>query len=183
MRMNGGGSDQLAFDIAGRFARGLVNTGYARFRSGPSHADFGPPIPRLVQPRGAWLYTGAVLLLIGRRCASSNESFIAAMQQLPNVTLVGDCTAILPGNPGTFPLANGWTYSVPAGFEYTVDGQVIEDVGLSPGVFVTATAGRFRAGARSGARVGPSSRTIECSSRELVRVGARLPDNGLDAES
>jgi hypothetical protein len=146
VRMNGGGSDQLAFDIAGRFARGSVNTGYVRFRSGPSHADFGPPIPRALNPRGAWQYTGAVLLLIGRRCASSNESFIAAMRQLPNVTLVGDRTAGSSGNPGTFPLANGWTYSVSRWIEYTVDGQVIEDVGLSPGVFVTATAADFAQG-------------------------------------
>jgi C-terminal processing protease CtpA/Prc len=89
---------------------------------------------------------GAVLLLIGRRCASSNESFIAAMRQLPNVTLVGDRTAGSSGNPGTFPLANGWTYSVSRWIEYTVDGQVIEDVGLSPGVFVTATAADFAQG-------------------------------------
>ena len=78
-----------------------------------------------------------MLLLIGRRCASSNESFIAAMRQLPNVTLVGDRTAGASANPGTFPLANGWTYTVSRWIEYTADGQVIEDVGISPRVFVT----------------------------------------------
>ena len=35
VRMNGGGNDQLAFDVAGRFAPSPVNTGYVRFRSGP----------------------------------------------------------------------------------------------------------------------------------------------------
>ena len=50
-------------------------------------------MPRVLSPRGAWQYTGSVLVLIGARCASSNEGFIAAMRQLPHVTLVGDRTA------------------------------------------------------------------------------------------
>jgi hypothetical protein len=105
VRMNPGGNDSLAFDIAGRFARTSVVFGYVRFRNGPSHTDMGPPTTRTLNPRGSWQYTGTVLLLIGRRCASSNESLIAAMGQLPNVTLVGDRTAGSTGNPGTFPLA------------------------------------------------------------------------------
>jgi C-terminal processing protease CtpA/Prc len=87
-----------------------------------------------------------VLLLIGRRCASSNESFIAAMGQLPNVTLVGDRTAGSTGNPGTFPLADGWSYTVSRWIEYTVDNHPIEDIGISPDVFVTAGAGDFGVG-------------------------------------
>jgi carboxyl-terminal processing protease len=146
VRMNGGGNDSLAFEIAGRFARTPVVFGYVRFRSGPSHADFGPAQQRVLNPRGAWQFTGTVLLLIGRRCASSNESFIAAMGQLPNVTLVGDRTAGSTGNPGTFPLANGWTYTVSRWIEYTADNQVIEDVGISPDVFVPAGAADFMQG-------------------------------------
>ena len=144
--MNGGGTDQVAFDIAGRFAPAPVVTGYVRYRSGPSHTDFGPPMPRVLNPRGAWQFAGAVRLLIGRGCASSNERFIAGMRQLPNVTLVGDRTAGASGNPGTFPLANGWTYSVSRWIEYTADNQVIEDVGISPRVFVAAGAGDFAQG-------------------------------------
>ena len=146
VRQNGGGDDQLAFDIAGRFAQTSVVTGYVRFRNGPSHADFGPPTSRVLSPRGAWQYSGAVQLLIGRRCASSNESFIAGMRELPNVTLVGDRTAGSSGNPGTFPLANGWTYTVSRWIAYTADNQVIEDVGISPDVFVTAGPGDFTQG-------------------------------------
>ena len=117
-----------------------------RYRSGPSHADFGPVISRVLNPRGEWQYTGSVLLLMGRRCASSNESFIAAMQQLPNVTLVGDRTAGSSGNPGTFPLASGWSYTVSRWIEYTADDQVIEDVGISPRVFVPTGSGDFMQG-------------------------------------
>jgi len=146
VRMNPGGDDQLAFQIAGRFARAPVIAGYVKVRNGPSHTDFGAPTTRVVNPGGAWQFAGNVLLLIGRRCASSNESFIAAMRQLPNVTLVGDQTAGATGNPGTFPLANGWTYTVSRWIEYTADNQVIEDVGIAPRVFVPASAGDFMQG-------------------------------------
>jgi C-terminal processing protease CtpA/Prc len=146
VRMNGGGNDPPAFEIAGRFAQRSVVTGYVRYRNGPSHGDFGPPIQRVLNPRGAWQYTGTVLLLIGRRCASSNETFIDAMQQLPNVTLVGDRTAGSSGSPGTFPLAMGWTYTVSRWIEYTAGDQVIEDIGISPRVFVTAGPGDFAQG-------------------------------------
>ena len=138
VRMNPGGNDALAFEVAGRFARTSVVFGSVRFRNGPSHSDFGPATTRTLNPRGSWQYTGQVLVLTGRRCASSNESFIAAMGQLPNVTLAGDRTAGATGNPGTFPLANGWSYTVSRWIEYTADNQPIEDIGISPDVFVTA---------------------------------------------
>jgi carboxyl-terminal processing protease len=146
VRMNPGGNDSLALDVAGRFARTSVVFGYVQFRSGPSHNDFGPATTRTLNARGPWQYGGQVLLLIGRRCASSNESFIAAMGQLPNVTLVGDRTAGSTGNPGTFPLANGWSYTVSRWIEYTVDNQPIEDAGLSPDVFVTTGVQDFAIG-------------------------------------
>ena len=146
VRMNGGGNDQPAFEIAGRFAPRSVVTGYVRYRNGPSHSDFGPPQQRVLNPRGAWQYSGAVRLLIGRLCASSNETFIAAMQQLPNVTLVGDRTAGASASPGTFPLAMGWSYTVSRWIEYTAADQVIEDIGISPHVFVAAGPGDFAQG-------------------------------------
>lgn len=146
VRMNGGGNDQLALEIAGRFARTSVVFGSVKFRNGPSHSDFGPLMTRVLNPRGPWQYEGSVLLLIGRRCLSSNESFIEAMRQLPNVTLAGDRTAGSSGNPGTFPLTSGWSYTVSRWIAYTADNQVIEDAGIAPDVFVPATASDFMQG-------------------------------------
>jgi hypothetical protein len=146
VRMNPGGNSQLAFEIAGRFVPTSTVAANSRFRSGPSHGDFGPVMPLVVNPRGAWQFTGAITVLIGRRCASSNELFIAALRQLPNVTLVGDVTAGSSGNPGSFPLASGWSYTVSRWISSLPDGQVIEDVGIAPHVFVTTTAGDFMQG-------------------------------------
>ena len=146
VRMNGGGNDQLAFDIAGRFTRSTVQAGYVKFRNGPAHTNFGAPNERTVSPRGPWQFTGNVLLLIGRRCASSNESFIVAMRQMPNVVLVGDRTAGSTGNPGTFPLAGGWSYTMSRWIEYTPDNQVIEDNGITPDIAVSASLSDFASG-------------------------------------
>ena len=146
VRMNGGGDSQLALDVAGRFATSTVTTGYVKYRMGPLHSDFGPLIPVTLSPRGPWQYTRPVLLLIGRRCLSSNEAFISAMRQLPNVTLVGDQTGGGSGNPGTFPLAGGWSYTVSRWIQYTADQQVIEDVGIAPQIFVPASAADFAQG-------------------------------------
>jgi hypothetical protein len=146
VRPNGGGNDALAFEIAGRFTPATITLGYVKFRNGPAHTDFGSPTPRTVSPRGSWQYGGRVYLLIGRRCASSNESFIAAMDRLPTVTLVGDRTAGATGNPGTFNLADGWTYTVSRWVESTADNRIIEDNGLEPDVYVPVSAADFARG-------------------------------------
>lgn len=146
VRPNGGGNDSLAFEIAGRFTSATITVGTVRFRNGPAHTDFGPPTTRTVSPRGPWQYGGRVYLLVGAGCASSNESFIMAMSQLPNVTLVGERTAGATGNPGAFPLAGGWSYTVSRWIEYTPDGHVIEDNGLSPNVVVPSSAADFALG-------------------------------------
>jgi hypothetical protein len=146
VRMNGGGDDQLALQVASRFTTTSVTVEYFKFRMGPRHSDFGPLMTRTLLPRGSWQFTRPVMVLIGRRCASSNESFIAAMRELPNVTLVGDRTAGSTGNPGTFPLAGGWSYTVSRWIAYTADHQVIEDVGIAPDEFVPASPGDFAEG-------------------------------------
>lgn len=146
VRMNGGGDDQIAFQVAGRFATSSVTTGYFKIRRGPGHSDFGSLTTRTLSPRGSWQFTRPVLVLIGRRCLSSNESFISAMRQLPNVTLVGDRTGGGSANPETFPLAGGWSYTVSRWIEYTADMEVIEDVGIAPQVVVPASPADFAQG-------------------------------------
>jgi len=66
VRMNGGGNDALAFEIAGRFTPRTITAGYVKIKNGPGHADFGPLMPRTVTPRGSWQFAGQVTLLIGR---------------------------------------------------------------------------------------------------------------------
>lgn len=136
VRPNGGGNDALALAFAGRFATRRTATGYARFRDGPRHGDFGDEIERHVNPRGSFQFTDPVVVLSGRGIFSSNETFISAMREMPNVTIVGDTTGGGSGNPQTFPLGDGWSYSVSRWIEWTADRRVIEWNGIPPDVYV-----------------------------------------------
>ena len=136
VRPNGGGDDALALALAGRFARRRTTIGYVRFRNGPQHEDFGGEIAREVSPRGAFQFTQPVVVLAGRGVYSSSETFIAAMRELPNVVILGDTTGGGSGNPRTFALGDGWTFSVSRWIEWTADHRVIEWNGIPPDVFV-----------------------------------------------
>jgi len=146
VRMNPGGDEQLALQFAARFTAAPRTTGAVRFRNGPLHADFDEPRARVVRPRGAWQYTRPVVVLTGRGSASSNETFIAAMREFPNVTLAGDTTAGASGNPAFYDLGGGWQYSVSRWIETAADGMVIEGNGIAPRVYVPASAADFQQG-------------------------------------
>lgn len=146
VRMNGGGDGSTAASFAGRFAGQTTIGGYDKFRSGPNHDDFGQLNSRTVSPRGPWQFTKPVLLLIGRGCYSSNEDFIAMMRELPNVTVIGDTSGGHSGYPVAFSLSNGWQFTISTWIDYTAEMQGIEDRGIDPGVFVSASATDFQAG-------------------------------------
>jgi hypothetical protein len=139
VRINGGGTDLLAFDLAARFADRVRTVEFVQFRNGPAHTDFTTLQSRDLSPRGSFQFTRPVFVLVGRGCVSSNESFIAAMRELPHVTVVGDTTAGSTGNPGMFPLGGGWQYSVSRWIAYTAQLQIIEDMGIDPDVRIAAS--------------------------------------------
>lgn len=134
VRPNGGGDDGLAFDVAGRFAARSVLATWVQYRDGPAHDDLGELVARHLEPRGTWQYTRPVVVLTGRGCFSSNESFVSAMRELPQVTVMGDTTGGSSGNPAFHALAGGWSYSVPRWIAYTADRRVIEWQGIPPDI-------------------------------------------------
>ena len=146
VRPNGGGSDQVAFEVAGRFTRRPVLAEWFQFRDGPDHSDLTALRSRTLEPRGSWQFERPVAVLAGRRVLSSNESFISAMRELPHVTIVGDPTGGSSGNPGTFDLPGGWRYTVSRWIAYTADLRVIEWQGIPPDIFVDVSQEDFGAG-------------------------------------
>ena len=146
VRMNGGGDDGLAYDVASRLAGVARVTEYLRYRDGPSPGDLTPLEPRRLHPRWFWQYTRPVAVLIGPDCFSSNESFIAAMQTQPNVVTMGATTGGGSGNPRFFYLGDGWRYSVPTWIDYTADKKIIEWNGIQPQIPVKTTPEDFRRG-------------------------------------
>ena len=111
-------------------------------RNGPQHTDLGPLTPIWVTPR-EWTWTKPVVVLIGRTCYSSSESFISAMRNIPGVTTIGDTTGGGCGNPKFYAFEDGWQYSVPQWIEYTADTSGIEWKGIPPDIYVKTTSADF----------------------------------------
>jgi hypothetical protein len=140
VRMNGGGNDQIALEVAARFTDRTLTAEHFKYRNGPGHDNFTALTSRQLAPRGAWQFTKPVIVLSGRGVFSSNESFISAMRELAHVTIMGDTTGGSSGNPRFFELGGGWSYGVPRWVAYTADMRVIEWNGIPPDVVVpTAT--------------------------------------------
>jgi len=137
VRTNGGGSDATAFAFASRFVTKKSQiVSYVQVRNGSNHDDLTPLEERTISPRGPWQYTKPVIVLAGRGGFSANESFVAAMRELPQVTVIGDTTGGASGNPHTFPLGNGWSFTVPQWMEFGPNREPIEWKGVAPTVAV-----------------------------------------------
>lgn len=143
VRMNGGGNENLAIQVAGRFAVEKKVVEYYKVRNGPEHDDFGALVSKYCEPRGEWKFTKPVALLIGPTCLSSNESFICQMKEQQNVTLIGDTTGGGTANPITYQLSDGTKYRVPRWIAYTAQMKVVEWNGIEPEIFIPADENDF----------------------------------------
>lgn len=141
VRLNGGGSEDLAGELAGRFLEQSFVYAYSQFRNGPRHEDLTRKMPRQVGPRGPWRYDRPVLLLIGQKCMSSNESFVAMMSGDRQLVTMGDHTCGSSGNPKIVDLPLGLTVSVPQWIDYLPDGTPLDERGFQPQVPFQVPAG------------------------------------------
>jgi len=134
VRCNGGGNEDLALRVAGRFVPKEFVYGYSQFRDGPAYTNLTKKDPRQVQPRGPWRYDKPVILLIGQKCMSSCESFVGMMLGASNVTTMGDHTCGSSGNPKIYNLPMDLAVSVPLWIDYKPDGKPLDENGFEPQV-------------------------------------------------
>ena len=146
VRLNGGGGEPMAEKVAGRFLEKEFVYAYSQFRNGPSHTNLTEKFQRKIAPRGPWCYNRPVVLLIGQKCMSSNESFIGMMTGDPEVTTMGDHTCGSSGNPRIVDLPLDMTVSVPCWIDYLPDGTPLDERGFQPQVIFTPTPGAFAGG-------------------------------------
>ena len=143
VRLNGGGDEPTAGKVAGRFLPKQFVYSYSQFRNGPSHTNLTTKYERKIGPRGPWPYNRPVVLLIGQKCMSSNESFIAMMSGSPDVTIMGDRTCGSSGNPRIVKLPLDMTVSVPRWIDYLPDGKPLDERGFEPEIRFEPKPGAF----------------------------------------
>jgi len=143
VRLNGGGGEDLAREFAGRFVEKDFIYAYSQFRNGPNHTNLTEKIARTIKLGGPWRYNRPVVLLIGQKCMSSNESFIGMMTGDPDVTTMGDHTCGSSGNPQMLNPYPGLTVSMPQWIDHLPDGTVLDEHGFQPQVPFTPASGAF----------------------------------------
>lgn len=146
VRLNGGGSEEKGRHIASRFLTREYTYAYSRYRNGPGHTNLTDFLPRRATPSETWHYEKPVMLLIGQKCMSSAESFVAMMSGATNVTIMGDHTCGSSGNPKVVNLPLSLSVSVPQWIDYLPDRTPIHEKGFSPQVVIGAESGDFRSG-------------------------------------
>jgi carboxyl-terminal processing protease len=139
IRDNPGGNDAAAQYVAGRFAaeRKLYMT--VRKKNGPGPNDFTQAIPWHVEPTGGTRFTKPVILLTSRWTQSAGETFTLAMQELSNVTQLGDYTSGAFSDNISRELPNGWFYFMSIGDYRASDGKSYEGIGVQPDTLMVNT--------------------------------------------
>jgi carboxyl-terminal processing protease len=139
IRQNNGGEMFNAQAVANRFADQSRVCFYCREKTGPGKDDFSSWKIISITPKGPYQFLRPVVVLTSRATSSGAELFAAAMQVLPQVTVVGDTTGGGYGDPVFRELPNGWTYRISTEIGADAQGRIIEGVGVFPNVPVQTT--------------------------------------------
>ena len=147
IRFNGGGGENLATAMAGRFADKERVYSKNRYRAGAKHDQLTRMLERKFAPTGPWQYKKPVVALFGRKTMSSAESMALMLAQCPNVTTMGDHTAGSSANPRRVEVCDGKiVVNMPRWLDMDPSGKPFEDVGIAPDKVVKAASAAFRRG-------------------------------------
>jgi hypothetical protein len=136
-RFNGGGDEDAARLVAGRFVEKPTAYSKDRLREG---GKWKGPFDRVVEPRkDAERYSKPIAVLIGPKVGSSAESFVLMMKHGGKTKLVGAATKGSSGRPMPHALGNGVTVYLPSWEDQLPDGTVLEGRGVQPDVAVKTT--------------------------------------------
>lgn len=144
VRLNGGGDETLAQQVAGCFIEKPAVYSKNCYRDASAPGGFGKPIDRVVNPnKDRAEFRGKVAVLMGPTNMSSNESFLLMMRQSPHCKLIGERSFGSSGNPKPHDLGNGVTVVLPSWKDMLPDGTVLEGKGVDPDIKVPSKPGDF----------------------------------------
>lgn len=134
VRDNGGGSSSGAYRIASRLVSERSVRGYEDFRNGPARSDFSASRSVAIGPPSEGrLWTEKPFVVLANRLSySATNLFVALVQGLDNVTVIGDATGGGGGIPTFSELSNGWLIRVSA--HRFFKGSSGDGVNIEPGI-------------------------------------------------
>ncbi|MCX4823295.1 S41 family peptidase [Streptomyces sp. NBC_01142] len=134
LRINGGGSDQLGLQLAGRLTDRPYFAYAKRARNNPADPSrFTRPQPLYVQPADAPRYTGPVAVLTSGMTISAGESFTQALIDRPGRTVrIGEHTQGVFSDVMQRKLPGGWQVWLPNEEFLTRSGRTFDGPGIPP---------------------------------------------------
>ncbi len=160
VRNNTGGQLTLADRLAARFTNEKVLVGYISHKTGKGHSDFSTPKPVYLEPSEGVRWQKKVVVLTNRSSYSATNYFVNSMNQLPNVTIVGDRTGGGSGLPFSSELPNGWSVRFSASPMYDPQMNHLE-FGIEPDIHVDISSEDYNKGID----------TIVERARQLINIG------------
>ena len=127
IRLNQGGEDRVALEIAGRFSAVEQVAYRKKVRSNEGFAN--EHVVNLV-PSSENPYMKPIYLLVSAGTYSAAEGFALTMKGLPNVTLVGEPTGGIFSDAISKTLPNGWKFTLSSEIYSDLDGHVYEGTGI-----------------------------------------------------
>ncbi len=112
IRQNTGGNPVLATKFASYLTNDVVFIGEERFKTGPDANDFSNSKAFLKPANSEVRFTRPVAVLTDRYCYSASTTFVASVNPLERVTIIGQRTGGGSGSVGDGYLANGWKWSL-----------------------------------------------------------------------
>jgi len=145
LRASGGGIEALALLVATRFVpvETIVAKRRARIVGSGERTDAGDVV---VRPLPTGVHRGPVVVLIGPGTSGGGELLAQALGSLGNVTLIGEPTAGVPGQPLVRVLPHRWTVGIPHQDFLLPDGTILGADGVMPDVVVETSVADIDAG-------------------------------------
>ncbi|MEV5961886.1 S41 family peptidase [Kribbella sp. NPDC051952] len=134
LRLNGGGSDQLALDLASRLTARPYFAYAKRNRNDPADPTaFTAPQPAYVVPTSRSKFTGPMAILTGGSQLSAGETFtMAMMNRTPRPIRIGQNTQGVFSDTMNRTLPNGWQFNLPNEEYLTAGGTTYDGAGIPP---------------------------------------------------
>lgn len=133
-----GGQPLEAFNFLRHFTSATATIGSMVHKNGRGSKDF-KKVPVVIQPISPYLGDKKIIILTNRNTFHVAAYAVAVLQELPNVTLIGQTTGPGSGLELPYELPNGWTVAVASNYFLPANGRHIED-GIKPDIEINNTA-------------------------------------------
>ncbi len=139
LRFNGGGWDHASYILASRFVPMGKELGHYKKTKVKGTEKFKKLTYRRIRPKGRDQFTGPVVILTSDYTASAAEVFILLLEDLPNMTIIGDTTEGIFSDMYEFKLPNKWLVSLSHQQFFSKDNINYEGVGIPPDILLLNT--------------------------------------------